>query len=574
MRRTRLLGCLLVALVALGVTARAWGGPFVLDDRSKIVENRDLRSLGDLPDKLVAPYGTPRRIARDDPSRPLVFAIWTVLYHMVGLEPLLYRLVNVLLHALSAVLVFLLLRRLLATMGPRADPPHAEDLAALAGGLFFAVLPIQTGTVIYVYGLSDVLGACLSLAAIVLYSSESATKGRWVGSVACMALALAAKQSAVVIPALLLAVDWVLRPGEKPSSRLRRVAPHLILAVLYVGARFAAFGAIGDIEGAGQREPTGSYVLLQPLVLLRYLQLTVVPIGLSIDHYLPRGAEPAWRLALGIAGIAALLVTALVLARRKTASARLLALGVMLYAIALAPTSSVFPTVDAMVERRVYLGTVGVLLVGTVALRALLARTRVAALVACACLLAAYAGVSLHRGAVFSTRLGLWDDVLAQYPDSPRALNNKATILMARGDYAQADDLLERLVATQEQPIPLANIGRLHEIADSPLHDEAKALAYYDRAIALGEVPAWVHLHAARLHHERRELGLALREYLAALALDPKDAGALNDLGILRAERGEKEEARRCWQEALRIQPGFEAARRNLERLHQAERGG
>jgi Flp pilus assembly protein TadD len=49
-----------------------------------------------------------------------------------------------------------------------------------------------------------------------------------------------------------------------------------------------------------------------------------------------------------------------------------------------------------------------------------------------------------------------------------------------------------------------------------------------------------------------------------ALRLHPTDVWALNNRGLARARMGKREKARRDFQEALRIDPAFEQARRNL----------
>ena len=54
-----------------------------------------------------------------------------------------------------------------------------------------------------------------------------------------------------------------------------------------------------------------------------------------------------------------------------------------------------------------------------------------------------------------------------------------------------------------------------------------------------------------------------------AVKLDPDDKESLSRLGVAYARTGRLDEARRSWEQALTIDPQFEAARQNLERLRQ-----
>jgi Flp pilus assembly protein TadD len=56
------------------------------------------------------------------------------------------------------------------------------------------------------------------------------------------------------------------------------------------------------------------------------------------------------------------------------------------------------------------------------------------------------------------------------------------------------------------------------------------------------------------------------------MQLDPADKETLNRLGVAYARSGRFDDARRVWEQALAIDPGFAGARQNLERLRQKTR--
>jgi len=61
------------------------------------------------------------------------------------------------------------------------------------------------------------------------------------------------------------------------------------------------------------------------------------------------------------------------------------------------------------------------------------------------------------------------------------------------------------------------------------------------------------------------KLRLLLGAYFEPLLLSPTDVWALNNRGLAYLKVGKREKAKRDFEGALRIDPGFEQARRNLE---------
>lgn len=252
--RNERLALLLLLAAACLVTANGLGSEFVLDDTSKIVGNTDIRRLADLPSTLIYPYQSNQLLERNDPSRPLVFLTYGVIYHFFELNPVVYHGVNALLHFASATLVFLLARLLLwRLLGEK------RTVGPLLVALFFAVTPIQVGTVIYVYALNDVLSSFLMLLSLYAFVRRADPRPMDVAaSLLAMALALFAKQSAVVVPVLIVAFDVFIAGRTSVAAlkpRLRLYAPYLVLIAAFLAYRFWYFGALGDIEGRGNTHP-------------------------------------------------------------------------------------------------------------------------------------------------------------------------------------------------------------------------------------------------------------------------------------------------------------------------------
>ena len=185
---------LLPALVVLAAWLPSLGASFQFDDYVVIVDDSHVQSLA--------------AWWRSMPGiRPLLKLSYA-LNHVAGAGAAGYRAVNILLHALNAALVFVLLRRLARRLRV-ADEAGAAFLAATAA-LVFALHPVQTESVTYVSGRSNVLMASFVLLGLLAFTGSSAAAPlrrrilTQLAVVGCFALAMAAKETAVVAPLALL----------------------------------------------------------------------------------------------------------------------------------------------------------------------------------------------------------------------------------------------------------------------------------------------------------------------------------------------------------------------------------
>src|SRR6185295_13174956 len=121
----------------------------IWDDDDYVMANALLRTPSGLARIWTEPGATPQYY-------PLVFSTFWIEYHLWGLEPAGYHLVNVLLHALAAILLWRALARLRI--------PGALFAAAL-----FAVHPVHVESVAWITERKNVLSAVLFLASMLLF---------------------------------------------------------------------------------------------------------------------------------------------------------------------------------------------------------------------------------------------------------------------------------------------------------------------------------------------------------------------------------------------------------------------
>jgi hypothetical protein len=172
------------------------------------------------------------------------------------LDPQIFHSLNLLGHLLNVLVVWRIVRLLLACTrreGQSPAPDHTQtqmEWAACGGALLFAVHPLQVEAVAWVSGFKDVLGGCLSFVAIwqylqyasggvdVVFSgkpSRGPARHLWIHyyfAVLVFVLALLAKPAAVVVPVVVWLLDiW----GWPQTWRTRRPAilVWLVMALLW-----------------------------------------------------------------------------------------------------------------------------------------------------------------------------------------------------------------------------------------------------------------------------------------------------------------------------------------------------
>ena len=426
-------------------------------------------------------------------TRPLTYFTFWLNRQIGGGDPLGYHLFNLVFHMAAVLLAWECLRRLL------------PEPAAWIAGVLFALHPIQSEAVDYVWARSILLAAVFCFAALYLW-----LQGRQWAAVACFAAALLAKEECAAFPLLLAWLHW---RGSLPGGQKSRAALAAMFALaLAAGAR--VIWATAVIPGAPAGPQAGisplQYFLAQGAVIWRYLQLVVIPYGYTVD------ADVSASFWLRIGAWLLLAAATLWLLRRNREIATWWIGGLIL----LIPSSSLFPAADLSADRRMYLP----MFCFAAALALLLARIRTPAVFAAIALV--LAGLSVQRTLVWMTEESLWREAVERAPKKLRPKLQLARALPA----AKGLELLGK--ARLESP--------------------------YDPAIAA---------ETGKILLAEGQPDGALEEFGRALALAPTDARNMNNRGVALLALGQTEAARADFERALRTLPSLAEARENLAKL-------
>ena len=417
MSLARLLPVLLVALAAVVAMAPALGGRFIYDDQYYLIDNPAVRGES-------SPWTTPLGSPQQALWRPLTVA--TFAWQWQGPEaagPL--RVVNVALHALTAVLLLLLARRL-------GLPGEAAVLAAL----LFAVHPVHAEAVAWVSGRAELLAAALVTGSWLAWLRPG--RGAAIACAALFGAALLSKENALVAPLLFAAGDVLIL--RRPVARGRLAVLAGVAAAAWI-ARLAilpqalpAGAPFGDV-------PLGGRLAVAANILGEALRRCVLPGGPRVFH--PKDEFLGLQAAPWLVLAAAAAVVALCWRRQRAAAGALL-----LVPLALLTVLNLVPIGATFADRFLYLPSAFACLAAGALLAALARREQARGAGRGLSVLLAGAALALALPAcrdatrVFSSDLSLWAHEAAVAPGVAHARYNHGYFLQESGrDLALDRDL-------------------------------------------------------------------------------------------------------------------------------------
>jgi tetratricopeptide (TPR) repeat protein len=571
-RRTSLLlgTALVVAVVVAYVPALRAG--FVWNDDTYLTENSTL----DGSRGLEAIWTNPRA---NEQYYPLVFTAFWLEKRLWGLNPLGFHLVNVLLHAASALLLWRLLRRL--------GLP-----GAWFGAAAFALHPMCVESVAWITERKNTLSMFMSLLAALSSfawmdaraASEKARFRRrsepepplhhrrrsmlYLAALVAFTLALLAKTTASVLPGVLLVLVWW-RRGRLRWSDARPLAPFFL-----TGAALAATTAWLErtmVQASGAEwslDPLGRIVLAGRVIAF-YASKFFWPIDLAFVY--PRwtvDARVVWQW-LPVIALVAVLACALVWRRRLgrgPLAAALLFGGVLFPAIGLfnvyAMRYSYVADHFAYQAVAVAAGAIAAGVATLVSGRNVAAR-RAAAVVGVGAVMT-LAVLTASQCRAYRDSDTLWRDTLARNPDCFMCHTNYGFSLYGRGRVAEAIDHFEQSLRIKPDNVPsLLNLAKVEE--DRGRLEEAASRLRTAQAIDPTNTTVLINLGTVYTKAGRHDD--AVRVYEEALRYPtPDDYLAHNGLGVALIRLGRVGEAIDQFQTALRLRPDYGMARANLER--------
>ena len=480
---------------------------------------------------------------------PLTYNLWSLLAKLSdifpgesdqALNPHIFHMANVLLHLLSTLVMFLLLKRL-----------TNYDWGSAAGALLFALHPVQAETVAWISELKGALCGFLSLTALwqyILFSKSNPDKKKLHYGLATGAflLALLSKPPAVVVPLIAGIIGYFLLEKSIRKTVLEMIPWILMVLPLVLITKLSQDDSqIGFLPALWQR------FLIAGDAMSFYVAKLVFPANLRIDY----GRIPEYVLqdsSIFMTGIIPIILLAAILWKFRNPWL-LAALGIFI--VSLAPVLGLFSfmhqNISTVADRYLYLAMLGPAL-GLAFLFQKIEQKR--AMIILAALLLIYGYSSAVQVRTWQDSSTLYTHTLQGNPGSWTAQNNLGMEYFNAGNNVSAVKHLSRAMGVSKNDYNTArSMTNLGMIYGKALQDYETAIRYLSEATALNPVlkEAYINLSTAQ--------SLAGKDSLAAVTLEkavemiPTDPEVYTELALAYSRLGKMEKSVEFFQKAAHI---------------------
>ncbi len=553
--------CILLIIFVTGFTfVRLCSNQFVYwDDHNTIARN---------PNFAVEGAAGPGRYWREPSGSlyiPVTYTVWGALAELSRgkqpdpvmhslLDPWLFHAFNVLLHIATAVLVFLLLRKLMGA-----------DWPACLGALLFALHPVQVESVAWASGTKDLLAGFFGVLALLGYVAAArrmkagnarAAYLTYSGGAVALLFAMLSKPSAVIVPAVVGVLELLLiRQSSRRASLW--VAGWLALAVPFI-----VKGKLSQPATMYFTAPLWSRPLIAADALAFYLKQLIAPIHLLPDY----GRSPRWLLQSGAYRYTWVVPVVVALAcwlGRRRYPWLLAAFGVFVAALLpiLGLVKFEFQLYSTVADHYLYFAMLGPALALAFLMSSHWKRIPVSL---CAAALAVVAGRSFVQAGYWRDTSTLFHHVLERNPTSLAAQAVLGFMEQEAGHDAMAYQHFLRTLETEpEYSTGYFYLGVIELRENRPV----EALAHLERANELNPDDRQVLNNLGIALARVGRFPEAVRRLSRVLELVPDYSSARTNLGVVYEQAGEPALAMRCYQQVLMTDPNDEGARRGMRRL-------
>lgn len=426
-------------------------------------------------------------------GRPVTQLTFAINYAVDGFHPWGYHMVNLLIHLLNVVLVYIFMRLTVRlALGDEQNSWIALFVTAL-----FAFHPVQTNAVTYIVQRAETLASVFYTASLLLlmrFALSSGLKSSVSVALAMPAFVLGWGNKEIIATAPVMFIIYAAFFFDRQTFRKSAVmALPFIAAVIAAGVfvlmKYSAGGDAGF--GVTQIKPH-EYFFTQARVLMTYMRLIVFPSDLNLDY----DFEVARALSdsrvvfslLFVAVLAALSFAAIWYRGRHQGPIKLMGFGFLWFLILLLPTSSFIPLKDVIFEHRIYLAMTGIALSVSAGLHLLRKSVKKkvpdAAVILLVAVVMVFGFLTYQRNLLWSDSVALWEDVARKSPQKARVRLNLGMAYFHAGlpdralsEFAEGLRLSLPESETREQII--INIGGIY--SDAGRCEEAVQL--YEKAL-------------------------------------------------------------------------------------------
>ena len=463
------------------------GNAFISDDIQGLVQSMPTLSI-------LGSFGLPHYVH-------LTTFLQYITYHMFGLQPWVFRLVNILFHMGSVLLVFLVEKRL------------AKPTAAFVASLLFAVHPLVTESVTWISGGVYVQYTFWFLLSFWCYLQG---KKRYWLSVIFFVLSVCTSEKALSLFFIFVVYEWLYGNLKKNWTSL--------IAFLIVNASLLIFYGL-QISTRTQQLTASSYQSFSgfmnpfiqiPVAISSYLQLFVFPVGLTLYH--SELQLSWWSFAIRAFVVLMFLgVTVYAFVKRKP-----IGFWMCWFVIGLLPTLTPLKIGWVVAERYVYFSLIGVCMAFGIWFDIVLHRKRlfVSSLCVGILLLVGYCTQTVYRNSEWRTEDSLWIATARESPSHPPTWNNMGDVYARAGNPEKAIEMFQRAISLNSQYADAYhNLGHTYLL----MGKLSEAKLNLERAVAIRPELWQSYRDLAVVYYEEKDVETAKIMLSKAIQLAPTD---------------------------------------------------
>lgn len=522
---------LLLLILILLTYGNSLNNAFLSDDLAEIVQNPN---VGNLKYAISShPFGFIRLI------------IYWLAFHISGLNPILFRSSNILLHLGVVFLIYAIFNHL------------SSKRLALVVSSIFAVHPAISEAVVWISGGMYPQYTFFFLLSFFFYLlSKKGKKYYWLAVLCYLFSFMSHPQMPLAL--FLVFPLWELCFGNLKQNWKKSI-PFIILAIIYL---LINLGALPERETTlqsvhyQQRGVDNPFILI-PVAISSYFELIFFPKTLTLYH-----SELSFGpINFAIRALLTLIfLVGLIVAFKKS---KFVFFWLSFFVVALSPTLTPFRFNWIVAERYLYLPILGIIaVVGAAAAKLTqILKLKGADFILLTLIIIMLSTRTIFRNIDWKNEDNLWIATGKTSPSSPNTHNNLGDVYGRWGDKQRSLQEFQTAIALKPNYADAyhnsANVYRELGQIDKALENYQNALKYNPNL--------WQSLqNIAALYFEQKQYDLALETIQKAILINPKNINLRNNLGVIYLVMGEKVKAREVFSLVLSADPQNQFAQAGL----------
>lgn len=554
-RQFVLISLFLILIVVSFIYVQTLDFGFVFDDNQTILQNKDIHTLTNI--------GSLWKVHRTRFTSTLSYALN---YYFGKYNAATYHLLNLIIHYVNGIAVFFLITVIQKTPLLKKNNLSKIRTLPLIISLIFVSHPIQTQAVSYLAQRSTIIVALFYFSCIVFYLNYrlETKKIFWKNLFLLLSFisaffAFISKENSYSLP-----VSIILTETSFFGFHKKKIKYYIFLTLSYI---FIAFGLyiftiilpygnylknINSITSMTHDQPISrfSYLLTELSVIRTYIRLLILPYNQNIDY--------DYRLSKNLLDLPTLLsfifLFSIIFTAIKFRKKRMIFFGIFFFFIALSVESSIIPIADVIFEHRLYLPSLGFIIILVTCLYKLFESKNIikyfytVITVWIFCL----SFVAFNRNHVWTNEVSLWTDSFKKSPNKSRTAYNLGVALADAGNITLSKKQFEKTIELNPKYIDAYhNLAYIYETNQN----YQKAEEYYNLALAINPSDGHIQNGLGSLYIKEGRFQDALKQLSSAYEKEPKNVSFILNYALANASSGNMDKAILILQNAMKIYP-------------------